>query len=73
MLPAAQTLFRRCFQRRVHIRSFIIRRNSFCPPPEQLTLFPRHDSDEPPAKSGLHRLALILNRLHDRLRMKTLQ
>ena len=73
MLPSALTLFRRCFQRRVRIRSLIIRRNSFCHPPEQLTLFPRHESDEPQAKSRFHRLAAILNRLHYRLSMKTLQ
>ena len=51
MFPSAQTLFRRCFQRRVRIRSLIIRSNSFCPPPEQLSLFPPHDSEEPQAHS----------------------
>ena len=32
MFSSAQTLFRRCFQRRVRIRSLIIRSNSFSPP-----------------------------------------
>ena len=73
MFPAAQTLFRRCFQRRVRIRSLIIRSNSFRPPPEQLSLFPPHDSEEPQAHSSPHRLALSLDRLHTRFGMKIIQ
>jgi DNA polymerase-4 len=73
MFPSAQTLFRRCFQRRVRIRSLIIRSNSFCPPPEQLSLFPPHASEEPQAQPRPHRLALALDRLHTRFGMKIIQ
>jgi DNA polymerase-4 len=73
MFPSAQTLFRRCFQRRVRIRSLIIRSNSFCPPPEQLSLFPPQDSEEAQAHSSPHRLALALDRLHNRFGMKIIQ
>ena len=73
MFPSAQTLFRRCFHRRVRIRSLTIRSNSFCPPPEQLLLFPPHDSGTPQAQPRAHRLALILDRLHDRFGMKVIQ
>ena len=73
MLPSAQTLFRRCFQRRVRIRSLIIRSNSFRPPPEQLSLFPPHNSEEAQAHSNPHRLALALDRLHTRFGMKIIQ
>ena len=73
MFPAAQTLFRRCFQRRVRIRSLIIRSNSFSPPPEQLSLFPPHSSKEPQAQPHPHRLALALDRLHNRFGMKIIQ
>lgn len=40
MRLTAQTRFRAYFQRRTHIRSLIIRSNSFTPSPEQLSLFP---------------------------------
>lgn len=73
MFPSAQTLFRRCFQRRVRIRSLIIRSNSFCPLPEQLSLFPPHDSKEPQAQPRPHRLALAMDRLHTRFGMKIIQ
>ena len=73
MFPSAQTLFRRCFQRRVRIRSLIIRSNSFCPPPEQLSLFPPHDLDEHQVQPRPHRLALALDRLHTRFGMKIIQ
>jgi DNA polymerase-4 len=73
MFPAAQTLFRRCFQRRVRIRSLIIRSNSFCPPPEQLSLFPPHDAGTPQAQPRPHRLTLALDRLHTRFGMKIIQ
>jgi DNA polymerase-4 len=73
MFPAVQILFRRCFQRRVRIRSLIIRSNSFCPPPEQLSLFPPHGSEEPQAQPRPHRLALALDRLHARFGMKIIQ
>jgi hypothetical protein len=70
MSPSAQSLFCRYFQRRVRIRSLIVRRNCFCPPSEQLSLFPRHDSDEPHARGRLYRLAMNLNRLRKGFRMK---
>ena len=73
MFPSAQTLFRRCFQRRVRIRSLIIRSNSFCPPPEQLSLFPPHDSKEPQAQPRPHRLASAMDRLRTRFGMKIIQ
>ena len=73
MFPSAQTLFRRCFQRRVRIRSLIIRSNSFCPPPEQLSLFPPHELKEPQVQPRPHRLALALDRLHARFGMKIIQ
>ena len=74
MFPAAQTLFRRCFQRRVRIRSLIIRSNSFCPPPEQLSLFSPHDSEEAQAHHPRpNRLALALDCLHTRFGMKIIQ
>ena len=73
MFPSAQALFRRCFQRRVRIRSLIIRSNSFCPPPEQLSLFPPHDSEEPQTQPRPHRLALALDRLHTRFGIKIIQ
>ncbi|MBA3613375.1 MAG: hypothetical protein H0W49_10805 [Nitrospirales bacterium] len=72
MFPSAQTLFRRCFQRRVRVRSLTIRSNSFRPPPEQLSLFPLHDP-EPQAPPRPHRLALALDRLHTRFGMKVIQ
>ena len=67
MFSSAQTLFRRCFQRRIRIRSLIIRSNSFCPPPEQLSLFLPHDSDDPQVKPRLHRLVSVLDHLRDRI------
>ncbi len=70
MFSSTQTLFRRCFQRRIRIRSLIIRRNSFCTPPEQLLLFLPHDSDDPQVKTRLHRLVLILDHLRDRIGIK---
>ena len=73
MFPSAQTLFRRCFQRRVRVRSLTIRSNSFRPPPEQLSLFPSHDPEEPQALPRPHRLALALDRLHTRFGMKVIQ
>ncbi len=73
MFPSAQTLFRRCFQRRVRIRSLIIRSNSFSPPPEQLSLFPAHNSDEPQDQPRPHRLALAMDHLHTRFGMKIIQ
>ena len=73
MFPSIRSLFRRCFQRRVRIRSLIIRSNSFRPPPEQLSLFPSHDSEEPQAQPRPHRLALALDRLHTRFGMKVIQ
>ncbi len=73
MFPSAQTLLRRCFQRRVRIRSLIIRGNSFSPPPEQLSLFPQQDSNDPHMQPRPHRLALALDRLHTRFGMKIIQ
>ncbi len=73
MFPSAQTLFRRCFQRRVRIRSLIIRSNSFAPSPEQLSLFPQHDSNEHQTQPRPHRLALALDRLHTRFGKKIIQ
>ena len=73
MFPSAQTLFRRCFQRRVRVRSLTIRSNSFRPPPEQLSLFPLHDPEEPQALPRPHRLALALDHLHTRFGMKVIQ
>jgi DNA polymerase-4 len=73
MFPSAQTLFHRCFHRRVRIRSLTIRSNSFCPPPEQLSLFPPHDAATPQAQPRAHRLASILDRLHDRFGRKVIQ
>ena len=73
MFPSAQTLFRRCFQRRVRLRSLIIRSNSFRSPPEQLSLFPAHDSKEHQTQPRAHRLAMALDRLHTRFGMKIIQ
>ncbi len=73
MFPLAQTLFRRCFKRRIRIRSLIIRNNSFCPPPEQLSLFPAHDLDEPQAQPRPYRLAIALDHLHTRIGIKIIQ
>lgn len=73
MFPSAQTLFRHCFQRRVRIRSLIIRSNSFSPPPEQLSLFSLHDSKEPQAQPRPQQLALAMDRLHTRFGMKIIQ
>ena len=73
MFPTAQNLFRRCFQRRVRIRSLMIRSNSFSPPPEQLSLFSPHDIDKPQAQPRPHRLTLALDHLHTRFGMKTIQ
>ena len=73
MLPSAQTLFRRCFQRRVRLRSLIIRSNSFRPPPEQLSLFPIYDSVEPQTQPRAHRLALAIDRLYTKFGMKIIQ
>jgi len=73
MFPSAQTLFRRCFQRRVRLRSLIIRGNSLRPPPEQLSLFPAHDSEKSQAQPRAHRLALALDRLHTQFGMKIIR
>ncbi len=73
MLPSAQTLFRRCLQRRVRLRSLTIRSNSFRPHPEQLSLFPIHDSEERHIQPHTHRLAMALDRLHTRFGMKIIQ
>ena len=73
MLPSAQNLFRRCFQRRVRIRSLIIRGNTFSPPPQQLSLFPLHDSEEPQAQPRPQRLTVAMDRLHTKFGMKIIQ
>ena len=73
MFPAAQTLFRRCFQRRVRIRSLIVRSNSFSPPPEQLSLFAPHDPAAPQSQPRPHRLSLAMDRLRTRFGMKSIQ
>ena len=73
MFPSAQTLFRRCFQRRVQIRSLIIRSNRFCPAPKQLSLFPSQDSKEPQTQPHPHPSALTLDRLYTRFGMKIIQ
>jgi len=73
MFPSAQTLFRRCFQRRVRLRSLIIRSNSFRPPPEQLSLFPLHHSEEHQTQSRAHRLTLALDHLRTKFGMKIIQ
>ncbi|MDR4461710.1 MAG: hypothetical protein MRJ67_14525 [Nitrospirales bacterium] len=73
MFPSVQTLFRRCFQQRVRVRSLTIRSNSFRPPPEQLSLFPSYGSEELQASPHPHRLALALDRLHTRFGMKVIQ
>lgn len=72
MFSSAQTLFRRCFQRRIGIRSLIIRRNSFCTPPEQLSLFLPHGSDDHQVKPHRQRLVFILDYLRDRIGIKIL-
>jgi DNA polymerase-4 len=74
MFPSIRSLFRRCFQRRVRIRSLIIRSNSFRPPPEQLSLFAQKNGDDPQEQPPRpHRLALALDRLHTRFGMKVIQ
>ncbi len=74
MFPSIRSLFRRCFQRRVRVRSLTIRSNSFRPPPEQLSLFATEQEygqqGQPPRP---HRLALALDRLHARFGMKVIQ
>ena len=73
MFSSPQTLLHRCFQRRVRIRSLIIRHNSFSPPPKQLSLFPSHDSEELQAQPRSHRLVLALDRLRTRVSMKIIK
>jgi DNA polymerase-4 len=74
MFPSIRSLFRRCFQRRVRVRSLTIRSNSFRPPPEQLSLFASEDGHEPQGQPPRpHRLALALDRLHTRFGMKVIQ
>jgi DNA polymerase IV len=74
MFPSIRSLFRRCFQRRIRVRSLTIRSNRFRPPPEQLPLFPTEQEygqqGQPPRP---HRLALALDRLHTRFGMKVIQ
>jgi len=74
MFPSICSLFRRCFQRRVRVRSLTLRSNSFRPPPEQLSLFVSEDGHEPQGQPPRpHRLALALDRLHTRFGMKVIQ
>lgn len=74
MFPSIRSLFRRCFQRRVRVRSLTIRSNSFRPPPEQLSLFASEDGQEPQRQPPRpHRLALALDRLQSRFGMKVIQ
>lgn len=74
MLPSIHALFRRCFQRRVRVRSLTIRSNSFRPPPEQLSLFATEDGqDQQGSRPHSHRLALAIDRLHTRFGMKIIQ
>jgi DNA polymerase-4 len=75
MFPSIRSLFRRCFQRRVRVRSLVIRSNSFRPPPEQLSLFATDDERDQQQGSRPHspRLALALDRLHTRFGMKVIQ
>ncbi|MDH3504292.1 MAG: hypothetical protein OEM58_07165 [Nitrospirota bacterium] len=74
MLASIHSLFRRCFQRRVRVRSLTIRSNSFRPPPEQLLLFASEDGyDQQGQPPRPHRLALALDRLHTRFGMKVIQ
>jgi DNA polymerase-4 len=74
MFPSIRSLFRRCFQRRVRVRSLGIRSNSFRPPPEQLSLFASEEGHDPQGQPPRpHRLALALDRLHTRFGMKVIQ
>ena len=74
MFPSIRSLFRRCFQRRVRVRSLTIRSNSFRPPPEQLSLFATEQEYGPQGQPPRpHRLALALDRLHTRFGMKVIQ
>jgi DNA polymerase-4 len=74
MFTSIRSLFRRCFQRRVRVRSLTIRSNSFRPPPEQLSLFASDDGYDPKSQPlRPHRLALALDHLHTRFGMKAIQ
>jgi DNA polymerase-4 len=74
MFASIRSLFRRCFQRRVRVRSLTIRSNSFRPPPEQLSLFASEEKYGPQGQPPRpHRLALALDRLHTRFGMKVIQ
>lgn len=74
MFPSIRSLFGRCFQRRVRVRSLTIRSNSFRPPPEQLSLFATEQEYGPQGQPPRpHRLALALDRLHTRFGMKVIQ
>ena len=73
MFPSIRSLFRRCFQRRVRVRSLTIRSNSFRPPPEQLSLFASEDGHDPQGyQPPPHRLALTLDRIRARFGMKSI-
>jgi len=74
MFAVLCSLFRRCFQRRVRVRSLVIRSNSFRPPPEQLSLFASEEGYEPQGRSSRpHRLASTLDHLHARFGIKAIQ
>jgi DNA polymerase-4 len=72
MFASIRSLFRRCFQRRVRVRSLTIRSNSFRPPPEQLSLFATEDGHEPQRQARPHRLALTLDGIRARFGMKSI-
>ena len=73
MFPALRTLFRRCFRRRVRLRSLTIRGNSFSPQPEQLPLFAPEEFSPPQPDPRPHRLALALDHIRARFGMHAIR
>ncbi len=73
MFPVLRILFRRCFRRRVRLRSLTIRGNSFSPQPEQLPLFSPEELSPPQPNPRPHRLALVLDQIRTRFGMKAIR
>ncbi|MGQ0809690.1 MAG: DNA polymerase Y family protein [Nitrospiraceae bacterium] len=72
LFPVLQTLFFRCFERRVRLRSLAIRAECLSPPTEQLSLFDLQLSEEQVRGARQQRLSLVLDQARARFGDQTI-